>query len=145
MDFYIDEDSFGAPYDRAPQDARLAFLDAGRTVEGANARAEEAERAIEDLLLFRKQLTGLIRDQGISRLPRLRGAWRRRIEHYHHLSVGVWRGLFLVATDGSAAVAVIFSRAPHDYMDRLDELRSRHANKLKAAADEDKSDDGEKR
>lgn len=108
MDFYTDEDSFGAPYDRAPQEAQQAFLDAGRTVEGANARAEEAERAIEDLLLFRKQLAGLIRDEGFARLPRLRGAWLRRIEHYRHLTVGVWRGLLLVAADGSAAVAVIF-------------------------------------
>lgn len=145
MDFHTDEDSFGAPYDRAPQEARQAFIDAGRTVEGANARAEEAERAIGDLLLFREQLAGLIRDKGFSRLPRLRGAWLRRIEHYRHLSVGVWRGLFVVAADGSAAVAVIFSRAPHDYMDRLDELRIKHANKLEAAADEDKSDAGGRR
>lgn len=130
MKFYIDNQSFKAPYLRAPDETKQAFLDAGRTVDGANARAEEARRALEDLLQFREKLIQVTRDKSFARLPRLRSSWLRRpIKHYHHLTVGVWRGIFLVAPDGSAAVGVVFSREPHDFLNRLDELRDRHANR----------------
>ncbi len=134
MKFYIDNESFLAAYLRALDEAREAFREAGRMVKGANARAEQAQRALEDLLLFRKEFIRITREKSFSRLPRLRGMWRRPIQHYHHLTVGAWRGLFLVAPDDSAAVGVVFSRDPHDYLDRLDELKDKHAGKLRRAA-----------
>lgn len=130
MKFHADHPSFLAPYLRAPNEAEEAFLAAGREVEGANARAEEARKALEDLTIFRQAIARLIEQEGFAQLPRLRNRWLRPIGHYRYLDQGVWRGLFLVAADGSVVVAVIFSRAPHDYLGRLEELTRRHSAKL---------------
>lgn len=131
MKIFIDNTSFLEPYLRGPDEVSEEFLAAGQTVAGANARAAAAQAALRDIRRFRAEITTLMNAKGFARLPRLRNWWFRPIGHCRHLTIGVWRGIFLVAPDESVVVALIFSRAPHNYMRRLRDLIGRHDPKLK--------------
>ncbi|TGD64480.1 hypothetical protein EYC08_09360, partial [Tabrizicola sp. WMC-M-20] len=44
------------------------------------------------------------------------------ISHCHHLTVGPWKGVFLIDPDGVLAIGLVFSKAPHNFLDRVQEL-----------------------
>lgn len=142
MKVYIDGPSFRIPLERSLEAAKREFIDAGRVVSGANARAAAAHRALEDIVRFRRTFIDKIRDGSLVRLPRMRDAWWRPIGHFHLLEVGEWHGVFLIMPDGSDAAALIFSRAPHNYMGRLDEVLRRHQMRLKRSRGASKQSSG---
>ena len=121
MEFYIDEDSFGRPYDQAQKDVSAACKNPARTVHGSANRADNAELAAGFLKQFADRVDKLIKDGSFDELPRLRRGFQR-VTYFRHLTVGMWRGVFLVSPENNAAIALIFSREPHDYVERLDEL-----------------------
>lgn len=121
MVLVLDQESFTAPLMEAIAATGAAFVNAGETVRGAARRAEQAMFDQADLRDFQQRVAGLIRDRGFGRLPRLRHQGRP-VENCHHLTVGPWRGIFLVAQDGGDAIGLLFSRAPHDVYPRLAEL-----------------------
>ncbi len=45
---------------------------------------------------------------------------------FHHLTVGPWRGVFLVAVSADQVIALVFSKAPHHLEERLDEVTARY-------------------
>lgn len=135
--FHVDHGSFLIPYERAPDEAEEIYLTAGREVKGSNARAEEAQQAMADLAALRDRIADLIENGGFDKLPRLRNFRLRAIGYYHYLEKGVWRALFLISPDKSVVIATVFSRKPHNYMSRLNELSARHQTRLSGEPVED--------
>lgn len=133
MKFYIDEESFEAPYLASLNEARSEFANAGRRVKGANARAEKAHRALEALKHFRNEVTLMRREENFEQLRRLRDLYWRPIGFFRHLTIGEWRGIFLVGPASAVVVCAAFSRKPHNYHERLGELQARHESKFKRA------------
>tara|TARA_R110000824_G_scaffold3234_4_gene15113 strand:+ start:29627 stop:30115 length:489 start_codon:yes stop_codon:yes gene_type:complete len=130
VDFYIDEASFGGPRDRTISEAVSALIGAGRKVRGASKGSEALQRDIEDLKEFDRRLEDLVRTGEFNSLPILRNKFWRRIANCRHLTVGPWRGVFLVDSGGSAVAGMLFSHEPHDFYDRLDELLGTHLARL---------------
>ena len=132
MDFYQDERSFAAPLKAAFGQVEDEIQAAGHTVEGAYGRAHAALVAKQDLHAFKDRLAVHIAAGDFAELPRLRSRLMP-IEACHRLTVGEWRGVFLVSPERSAAVAILFSRAPHDLRDRLDEAIDRNRGRIEPA------------
>ena len=123
MDFRTDPDGFDAPHERAFDDACKRVENAGTRVAGADRRSTRALRDLKSLIQFDRALQDLMTGGGFADLPKLRGRFFR-IKHCHHLTVGVWRGVFFVRPDGSEAVGLLFSREPHKLTDYFHEVLS---------------------
>lgn len=129
MEFRVDIDSFQKPLERAIFESERAVVDAGRTVRGAAARAEQAQRERDHLRQWNERVTNVIKYERFSELPRLREGFRR-IPYTHHLTVGPWRGVFLVSEETGIAIGLVFSKEPHDLGDRLGELAAKRIEDL---------------
>lgn len=140
MEFRSDRDGFEAPYAKAIDDVEAALIAVGERVLGAADRGDRAKRDRDDLLEWGRRLEETIRDRCFIDLPRLRRGFRR-IPHFHHLTVGAWRGIFLVSKEADTAVGLIFSKAPHDYEDRLLVLVLNDPQAVVADAKRDDPDD----
>lgn len=136
MKIFLDKVSFVPAYKAAYFDTMSELVSAGRTVQGSAARAEKAKLDLDDLVMFRTKLIDHIRNDSISTLPRLR-TWLKRIPDCHHLTVGPWRGVFLVGSAPDLAVGLIFSKAPHRYSDRITELADFYRHPGTPSADEE--------
>ncbi|AXQ96079.1 hypothetical protein LV780_20285 (plasmid) [Cereibacter azotoformans] len=121
MQLVLDTDSFERPFLAAFDETVGALENAGRIVSGAAARAEMAKRDLDDLKTFKAEVVRHLRAGTLASLPALRAAYRR-IRHCHHLTVGPWTGVFLMDPDGVLAIGLVFSKAPHSFLDRLHEL-----------------------
>lgn len=121
MKFVRDARSFQAPLDRAVGESVAAIIAAGVTVQGAETRIRAALDEKNALELFIERVTELLKTRSFVDLPRQRRG-TRIVPHCHHLTVGPWRGVFLVDPAGELAVGLLFSKAPHRVEERLDEL-----------------------
>lgn len=125
MQLILDRDSFERPFLAAFDETVAALEDAGGTVSGAGLRTKTAKRDLDDLKRFKEEVAGHLRAGMLARLPSLRTAYRR-IRHCHHLTVGPWKGVFLIDPDGVLAIGLVFSKAPHNFLDRVQELVTLH-------------------
>lgn len=126
MKLVQDKDSFAEPLERAIEESVAAVIDASTPVRGAENRVAIALEQKKDLQEFDRRIQELLEHRAFVGLPRFhrRG---RVVPNLHQLTVGVWRGVFLVDPKGEFAVALLFSKAPHRLDDRLDELVRKHA------------------
>lgn len=136
MQIVLDTESFKRPFLAAFDDTVGALENAGRTVSGAGARAEMAKRDLDDLKKFKAEVAQHLGAGTLAGLPPLRAAFRR-IQHCHHLTVGPWKGVFLIDPEGTLAIGLVFSKAPHNFLNRLNELVALHTRI--ELADEDES------
>ena len=107
---YEDEESFRKPLDQAIEACRQAFVAASATVLGAEARVRAALNDFNDLKAFRDAVAVHLRAGSFRDLPGFR---REGLNGFHHLTVGPWRGVFLVSNDGSEVIGMVFSKYPH--------------------------------
>jgi len=134
-----DPASFTEPRARALADAVAAFGSASRPVKGAEARVHAALSELARLREFSNRVSDLMETGGFAALPEL-GHDGDRLDGLRHLTVGPWRGVFLVGADPAVVVALLFSRAPHTLADRLDEI-ARPYRTATAETAKDPSDD----
>ena len=121
MKLVLDEDSFTPAYWAAYRQTMSAHVEAGKTIKGAGRKAEYAALDREDLIAFRSALSKHIRDGSFGSLPGFRANYLR-IPDCHHLTKGPWKGIFLLDPEGDVAIGLVFSKAPHEFMGRLNEL-----------------------
>jgi hypothetical protein len=119
--FIEDETSFAGPRRQAIADCVEAFKRASTPVMGAEARLHAALTDLKAMNQFVAEVDRLIENQAFQTLPGFKRG-RERFDGYHQLTVGPWRGVFLVSRDGSNVVALLFSRHPHALEARLREL-----------------------
>ncbi|MDE8652826.1 hypothetical protein [Novosphingobium album (ex Liu et al. 2023)] len=120
--YYVeDELSFTGPRVQAVVDSVAAFKDASRKVKGAEARLSAVLADLQALDVFAASVGKLIASRGFQDLPGFRRG-RERFEGFHALTVGPWRGVFLVSRDGAHVAGIVFSRAPHALEGRLAEI-----------------------
>ena len=124
---YLTEDplSFAEPRRRAWERCIEAYINAGSPVAGANARVAQAADDLRTLDAFGRELARLTEARAFHDLPQVRNG-RERVEGFHSLTIGPWRGIFLVDRGGTGVIAVLFSRHPHDVGARLMEVVSRY-------------------
>ena len=128
MELVRDAESFAAPIDRAIKEAVGAVIAAGKPVRGSEKRVRVALDQKRDLETFVAKTKELLESRGFGDLPRLRrGA--QIVSNCHQLTVGPWRGIFLVDPAGDFVVGLLFSKAPHRLDERLDELVLRYPPK----------------
>jgi hypothetical protein len=121
-----DVESFAEPLDRAIDEAVRAVLAAGNPVRGSENRVARALQEKKDLESFVEATGRHLENRSFAGLPRFRRKGQA-IAHCHQLTIGVWRGVFLVDPKGAFVVGLLFSKEPHRLDDRLDELVRRHA------------------
>lgn len=120
-----DKDSFAKPFDIAINEVVKAVLEAGNPIRGAEQRVRIALAEKNDLDNFYSQMTELLKGHGFRDLPKLFQE-SRALPNCHHLTVGPWRGIFLVDPSSEFVVALVFSKEPHQLESRLDELVKTH-------------------
>ena len=116
-----DERSFTKPFDGALTAAVQAFLVAAATVSGAEARTRAATNELNSLHEFDAAVEAHMRAKSFHDLPGYKRG-RERLNGIHHMTVGPWRGVFLVSADGTQVIALVFSKFPHSLENRLDEV-----------------------
>lgn len=121
-----DETSFAEPRRQAIANAIQAFKDASKQVRGSEARVRAALDDLEALDGFVARIGELLEKRGFQDLPGLIQEGKR-LRGFHHLTVGPWRGVFLISNDGGKVIALVFSKVPHALEARLDEIAGRHA------------------
>lgn len=121
MKLVRDPRSFQAPLDEAWAASVRAAIAAGVVVHGAEARIRAALDERDALLRFVARIGELLRSEAFIDLPRQRRG-TQIVPYCHHLTVGPWRGVFLVDPAGELVVALLFSKAPHRLDERLGEL-----------------------
>ena len=124
MDLRFDTVSFLEPYNMAKKNVIDACQSAAKLVKGSANRTEKAEWDAQCLRQFWDELKQRHKDGSFAELPGLRRGWRS-IPHCHYLTVGIWRGIFVVSPETDSALALVFTREPHSYLDRLNELEFR--------------------
>ena len=120
-----DEDSFARPLGIAIDEVVEAVLAAGNPISGAESRVRIALGEKNVLESFISQITKLLEGHGFRDLPKLFQE-SRAVPNCHHLTVGPWRGIFLVDPSSEFVVALVFSKEPHQLEQRLDELVEKH-------------------
>ncbi len=120
-----DEDSFARPLGIAIDEVVEAVLAAGIPIRGAESRVRIALGEKNVLESFISQITKLLEGHGFRDLPKLFQE-SRAVPNCHHLTVGPWRGIFLVDPSSEFVVALVFSKEPHQLEQRLDELVEKH-------------------
>lgn len=118
-----DQDSFTGPLDAALAECTRALADAGKKIRGAQRRADAALDDLESLEQFIDEVNRLLRDRSFHDLP----GFRSEDPRLRSLSVGPWRGIFLVSPDGSLVIGLVFSKQPHELEQRLHELVAGYA------------------
>jgi hypothetical protein len=122
---YRDKDSFDKPLFEAPESCIAAFYAASSHVKGAEARVRQAIDDLKSLEDFNAALEWRMRTRTFHDLPRLkRGGGKLR--GFHQLTVGSWRGVFLVGRDRDNVIALVFSKHPHRLEQRLGEISARY-------------------
>lgn len=119
--FIEDEASFAVPRREAIAECVNAFGNASKKVKGAEARLNAAIADLEAIDTFGKEVERLIGSRAFLTLPEFKRDGRR-VEGFHHLTVGPWRGVFLVDSGGADVAAILFSREPHALESRLGEV-----------------------
>ncbi len=125
MKLVRDEDSFARPLDFAVNEVVEAVLSASNPIRGAESRVRIALGEKNVLESFISQITKLLEGHGFRDLPKLFQE-SRAVPNCHHLTVGPWRGIFLVDPSSEFVVALVFSKEPHQLEQRLDELVEKH-------------------
>ena len=134
-----DEESFTGPRLRAIADCIAAFKAAAKTVRGAEARTRAALADIDRLREFNEEVARHLEDRSFRDLPGVRRD-QYTLDALHQLTVGPWRGVFLVRPDGTEVIALVFSKHPHDLEQRLDEIAGRY----RSVSDENAAGGGER-
>jgi hypothetical protein len=126
MKLVRDLESFAEPIDQAIRDAVRAVIAAGKPVRGSEKRVRVALDEKNDLARFVTRTGELLESRGFANLPRLRRG-SQVVPSCHQLTVGPWRGVFLVDPAGELVVGLLFSKQPHQLDDRLEELVLKYA------------------
>ncbi len=132
---YRDKRSFQGPLDEAIRACTETLTTRTNPVRGSEARLRAALDDNEALRRFADAVKTHLRHSTFHDLPPLR-KWGRRLQGLHQLTCGPFRGVFLVSRDGAQVVALVFSREPHDYSERLNELAVPYRTSMDEADDE---------
>ena len=117
--------SYAEPLDLAIKEVMEAVLAAGRPIRGAESRVRAALDEKSGLEGFISRTTDLLKSYGFRDLPQLfQGS--DAVPNCHHLTVGPWRGIFLVDPSNECVIGLVFSKEPHELMQRLDEIVGRN-------------------
>jgi len=108
--FREDPESFGAPMARAALEVRRNFILASARVRGAERRVREAMDDLRDFMRFSERVELHLQQANFSTLPSVRDDGGNLIERVHDLTVGPWRGRFLVSDDGLQVIGLSFQR-----------------------------------
>ena len=122
---YQDEDSFRKPIENAIAACMQAFEAASERIAGAEARMRAAIDDLASLRAFIDAVESHMRAGSFHELPGFRRG-RERLEGFRQLTVGPWRGVFLVDAAGTTVVGLVFSRHPHRLEERLGEIADRY-------------------
>jgi hypothetical protein len=141
-EFVEDEVSFTAPRLQAIADCIADFRRASEVVKGAEARVKAATDAWKDLEAFMSEIQRLLEGRAFQTLPKLKQG-QDRLDGFHHLTIGPWRGIFLVSPDGAYVAGLVFSREPHELGPRLLEVAGAYQKAAKPETEEAKTDDGD--
>jgi hypothetical protein len=107
--YYEDVECFTQPFEAASDHCTRALGAATRTVKDAERRVAAALNDRKALEKFSKRVAELIRKRDFQSLPTL----GPELAGYHQLTVGPWRGVFLVSADGAYVAGMLFTQAPH--------------------------------
>ena len=116
------------PFDAAFNDCVQAAENASLQISGAEARTRAAIDDWKYLKEFERQVELHMRDESFQDLPGLK-LGRDRLPDFHRLTVGPWRGIFLIKTDPTQVVGLVFSKLPHHLEQRLNEIADRYLKK----------------
>jgi hypothetical protein len=116
-----DEDSYSKPYLRALTEAKDNWSKAGARVKAAEKRTRAAQLALRRLATFNAEIARLLETKTFHALPRFQDHGKP-IGDLHILTVGPYRGVFIVRPDGTEVIALVFSEAPHDMASRIAEV-----------------------
>jgi hypothetical protein len=104
------------------------FISASSTIRGAGKRIQSALDAYEALQLFIKKVNLHLRDGTFALLPQvIETGTNVPLRGVHKLATPPWEGSFLVSEDGKQVIGLVFSREPHDYLDKIGDLFVKHA------------------
>ena len=112
------EDSYTEPYQRVLAEAITAWEKASTPIKGAEARTRAAKTALDQLKAFNDEIAHRLEKQLFNELPTLKAS-DPRIDAMYSLTVGPYRGVFIVRPDGTEVIALAFSKAPHDPTEHL--------------------------
>lgn len=120
-----DKDSFQGPLDIAINEITKAVFSAGYPVHDSAQRVGVALDEEKVLKSFVSQIAELLKTNGFRDLPQLfQGS--QPVPKCHHLTVGPWRGIFLVEPSVEYVVALVFSKEPHHLEGRLNEIVNKY-------------------
>lgn len=119
--FSEDKDSYADPLERYTAELEQAFLVASQQVRGSQARLQKVIDEDDALQEYHRRVADHLRNANFQTLPGVKHQ-SQRVPDVRRLSVGPWQGSFLVSADASNVIGLVFSKAPHDYEGRLNEL-----------------------
>ena len=134
--FREDNESYGKPLRDATAKCKAAFMSAAQKVKGAEAKTQAAIADLRSLREFREQVAAHLDQKSFKNLPGVKRG-RERVAALHQLTVGPWRGVFLVRPDGSEVIGLVFSKHPHDLGKRLDEVTRRYSTNVVPGGESD--------
>ena len=123
--FVEDETSFADARRKAIAECVQAFHEGSKKVTGAEERLNNALTDLQALEDFAREVRRLIEQRAFQNLPQLSRPGTR-LDGYHHLTVGPWRGIFLVQRGGASVAAILFSKDPHALQGRISEISERY-------------------
>jgi hypothetical protein len=113
MRLHRDPVHFTRPLETALATALQDVLTAGFPVIGAVDRVEAALARKHDLDAFIERVGDLLQARAFAALPELRHP-TIPLRSLHQLTIGPWRGVFLVEPGGDEVIALLFTREPHE-------------------------------
>jgi hypothetical protein len=130
---FSDEDSYKKPFDAVVPACRAEYADIDKS-KGGDVEARLAA-VLEDMSTF-KQFAAKLQDVAATntffQLPRLRRGLER-LNGVHQLTVGPWRGVYLVSPSNAVVYAMLFTRNPHRIeKEHFDAILARYRAKIEA-------------
>lgn len=142
--FRFDRTSFKKPLDDAIAAYKRILNTPASSVKDSEKTLNAAMSDKKAIKAFNDDIARHIEDESFPTLPRVR-IGIRRMQGLHVLKHEPFRGVFLVAPDNSAVIALVFSRRPHNFSKRLAELASAWRTDLEEANSDNagQGEDGE--
>lgn len=105
-----------------------AFIAASQSVKGSELRVERVIADFDALEKFAKLVAHHLEGASFASLPRVVSSGSKApLGPVHKLTVPPWEAAFLVSADGRQVIGLVFSREPHNYLEKLGDLLAEHA------------------
>lgn len=125
--------SYKNPFDSVIPECRAEWVAASKSQGGGDIEAHLAA-LLHDATTFKqfnRELERLTQSNTFDRLPRFR-LGNERFDHVHCLTVGPWRGVYLVSTSTSQVYGMLFTKFPHNLQKKdFDEILARYRESAK--------------